>query len=502
MVVLAPIAISTGVVFVAARTIPPPVSSLGAYLGWWIALSAAATLVLSAAGRIWRRFLPLVALLRLSLVFPDGAPSRFRTAMRLGTLETLEERIAEAKRGRHDATPAEAAERLLVLVAALDRHDGLTRGHSERVRAYSQTIGRQLGLTTWELDALNWAALLHDIGKLEVPREILAKDGPPSDEEWAILRRHPELGEPFTEPLRDWLGEWCDAVVDHHERWDGAGYPHGKAGRDISLAGRIVAVADVFDVITSSRSYKQASTIVAARQELTRCAGTQFDPEVVRAFLAVSLERARPATRILSWLAHAPILARIPATAAGTLSAAVVVASSTASTPVFARDGRGTHAGARATTRVAPVEGLVGSSRARPRKASAGLRTPPSSREPGAPTSPAADEPTRSTPAPPSDNGPLPPPTTTPEPPATPPPAPGDTVPRPGQPVPAPTPPDPPPLPAPELPPLPGPELPPLPSPELPPPPSPEVPSPPLPAVPTTETPSLPVPALPSLPGG
>jgi len=298
-----------------------------AYLGWWLGLSGAATLVLVAVGRITRRLLPLAALLRLSLVFPDGAPSRFSTALQSGTVKTLEQRLAEARQDNAGVTTTVAAHRLLVLVAALESHDSLTRGHSERVRAYAQMIGQELRLQPHELDLLNWAALLHDVGKLEIPTEILTKKGRPTETEWAAIRRHPELGEKLVTPLRDWLGEWSDAVGYHHERWDGGGYPRGVAGADIPLAGRIVAVADAFDVITSSRSYKQASGPSAARGEMARCAGAQFDPEIVRALLAISLGRHRFATGPLAWLADAAILARIPLlSTTGTVAAAVAVA--------------------------------------------------------------------------------------------------------------------------------------------------------------------------------
>jgi putative nucleotidyltransferase with HDIG domain len=253
-------------VWLATRLVSPPSGSLGLYLLWWLGLSLFATLALVAVGRACRRLLPLAALLRLSLVFPDATPSRFRTAAASGTVRTLERRLAEAK--QRDSTPAESAQQLLALAAALDEHDGLTRGHSERVRAYSQLIGRELGLGRPELELLNWAALLHDIGKLEIPGEILNKRGRPTDEEWATIRSHPRLGESLVVPLRTWLGEWADAVGDHHEHWDDRGYPSGLAGTDISLAGRIIAVADVFDVITSTRSYKQASTMAAARAEI------------------------------------------------------------------------------------------------------------------------------------------------------------------------------------------------------------------------------------------
>jgi putative nucleotidyltransferase with HDIG domain len=336
-----PVAVSVAVVFAVSSVVAPPHGSRALYVCWWVALSAAATVALITAGKLSRRLLPLATLMRLSLVFPDGAPSRFRVARRSGTVATLEERLADARAADRDRTTFEAAQLLLQLVAHLDDHDRLTRGHSERVRAYAQSIGRELGLGRPELDLLNWAALLHDVGKLEVPHEVLTKQGRPTPKEWELLRRHPEAGAELAAPLRDWLGEWGDAIEEHHERWDGTGYPHGLAATDISLAGRIVAVADVYDVITSSRSYKRAGSAAAARRELARCAGTQFDPTIVRAFLAMSVRSRRVVTGPLSWLAHAPVLARVPlAPAAGVVSAAVV-ATGVAASPAPAPAGRG-----------------------------------------------------------------------------------------------------------------------------------------------------------------
>jgi len=326
-----PIVSSVGVVYTATRFVAPPADSFVRYLAWWAGLSAAATLVLLVVGRLSRRLLPLAALLRLSLVFPDGAPSRFRTALASSTVKSLAERLTEAKRDRN-VTPKVAAQRLLALVALLDTHDSLTRGHSDRVRAYAQMIGSGLGLNDRDVELLNWSALLHDIGKLEVPREILAKDGRPSDSEWAVLRRHPEFGDALVQPLSPWLGEWCKAVSDHHERWDGTGYPNGTGGKEISLGGRIVAVADVYDVITSTRTYKQASSAAQGRKEIARCAGTQFDPEIVRAFLGISLRPHRFAGP-LAWLGQATVLARFPiGSVAGSLSAAALAVGVTAST--------------------------------------------------------------------------------------------------------------------------------------------------------------------------
>ncbi len=328
---LAPLAVSVVFVRFASQVVPAPAGSLWLFLLWWLGLSALATVVLVLVDRATRRVLPLAALLRLSLVFPDQAPSRFKVALRSGSVERLRDRVAATEAAAAAITPSDSAARLLELVAALNIHDSLTRGHCERVRAYSVMIGEELGLTAAELDLLNWAALLHDVGKLLVPGEILAKTGKPSAEEWGVLRRHPLFGEELVEPMREWLGVWTEAIGFHHERWDGTGYPHGLQGESIPLAGRIVAVADVFDVMTSSRSYKKGGAASEARAELARCAGSQFDPAVVRAFLNVSLGRMRLVMGPLSWLAHAPLLGRLPLTPAmGTLAGAFTVAAGSA----------------------------------------------------------------------------------------------------------------------------------------------------------------------------
>ena len=308
-VVLAPIAVSVGFVAVASRVVRRPEQWYG-LVCWWVGLTLAATLVLLATERVLRRALPLVALFRLSLVFPDHAPSRFKVAMRTNTLRQLQRSLEAGELDQADFQ--EAAERLVALAGALNAHDRMTRGHTERVRAYTLMIGEELHLPKDDLDRLHWAGLVHDIGKLEVPPSILNKQGRPDDDEWAILKGHPAAAIPMLDPLRPWLGEWADAASQHHERWDGEGYPLGLAGEAISLSGRIVAVADAFDVMTSVRSYKKAMTPEAAREELARCAGTQFDPNVVRAFLNISVGKLRLVMGPLSWLAQAPVLGNIP----------------------------------------------------------------------------------------------------------------------------------------------------------------------------------------------
>jgi len=203
-------------------------------------------------------------------------------------------------------------------------------------------IATELGINESDRAKLHWAALLHDVGKMSVSPAILNKQGSPTDEEWQELRRHPGAASVYLQPLRPWLGSWLDAATQHHEHWDGAGYPRGLAGNEISVAGRIVAVADAYDVMTSIRSYKTASTPDEARAELARCAGTQFDPRVVRAFLSVSTRNLTDVAGPLSWLTHWPRLAEAASalgsagsTAAGSLATAAAVVTLTV-TPAIA----------------------------------------------------------------------------------------------------------------------------------------------------------------------
>ncbi|HWJ33507.1 MAG TPA: HD-GYP domain-containing protein, partial [Gaiellaceae bacterium] len=316
-----------------------PTSSLWVFLAWWFGVSLVASGVVTALYAVTRRLLPLGGLLGLSLVFPDRAPSRFRIALAAGTVESLQTRLQQMRERDEELDAQEAAEILLQLVAALDVHDRITRGHAERVRGYAAGLGRELGLNDDDVDRLNWSALLHDVGKLEVASEILNKAGRPTDEEWETLRRHPLEGELLVEPLRDWLGDWIDAVGYHHENWDGSGYPRGAAGEAIPLAGRIVAIADVYDVITSARSYKQAATPAEARAELVRCAGTQFEPRLVRAFVNLSLGRMRLVSGPLTWLSNAPLLVRLPLTPSlgATIGGVAALATAATASPAVAR---------------------------------------------------------------------------------------------------------------------------------------------------------------------
>lgn len=297
---------AAGAAFAVGRAVPAPPGP--AALVWWISLLGIATLVAMLVERVARRMLPLAVLLKLSLAFPDRAPSRFRLARSAGNVRQLHDRIAMAKEHGVSDDPSRAAMQILELVAALSAHDRKTRGHSERVRAFTDMLADELPLGPDDRDRLRWAALLHDVGKLRVPGRILNKPGKPDPYEWERLKEHPEAGARLVEPLLPWLGQWGPTIVQHHERFDGRGYPNGLAGQEISLGARLVSVADSFEVMTAARAYKRPMTVPAARRELAACAAAQFDPNVVRAFLNISLGRLWLAVGPTSWLAVTPVL--------------------------------------------------------------------------------------------------------------------------------------------------------------------------------------------------
>jgi hypothetical protein len=295
-----PVACSVGAALLFQRLVYQPATVVLFGL-WWLGMLSCCAIVFLALELVARRVLPLAVLLKMGMAFPGRAPRRLAVARRAASVRDLSRRVEEARAHGLADQPTEAAERIVILAASLSAHDPTTRGHAERVRALTDMIAEELHLTSDHRDRLRWSSLLHDIGKLTVHPDVLNKDGNPSDAEWEILRRHPLEGAQLTAPIAGWLGEWSNTIAEHHERFDGAGYPYGLAGRRISLGGRIVAVADSYDVMTSPRSYRKPMSPEKARQELAACAGSQFDPDIVRAFLAVSIWRLRLIAP-LSWL--------------------------------------------------------------------------------------------------------------------------------------------------------------------------------------------------------
>jgi len=305
VVVPAVVGIAAGAVL--THVLPRP-SGFGAAALSFATVSLVMLVTIVALERAGRRLLPLAALLNLSLLFPDNAPKRFAVARRVGKPRDLQRQLQEARdRG---VTGGEVAhmQMVLELVAALSVHDRQTRGHSERVRVFSDLIADEMKLAPGDRARLRWASLLHDIGKLVVPSEILSKPAKLTTSEMDNVRRHPDEGARLIAPLAQWLGEWSGAVPHHHERFDGLGYPRGLAGDEISLAGRIVAVADSYEVMTAVRPYRKPIGVTAARQELVKCSGAQFDPVVVRAFLNISVGRLWRDVGMGSWIAQLPVI--------------------------------------------------------------------------------------------------------------------------------------------------------------------------------------------------
>ena len=223
-----------------------------------------------------------------------GADEALYAAKKLGRDRTVvyNPEIAETlmvATGQSTPRSERHSETVLALAEVIDIRDTGTAAHSETVGRYAGALARELGLPGEVVERVRFGGIVHDVGKIGIPDSVLRKPGWLSDEDWVEMRRHPEIGARILRGanLED-IGEW---VLDHHERPDGQGYPNGKRGPDIPLEARILAVADAYEAMTSDRVYRPAMSAEAAREELRACAGSQFDPRVVEAFIAL-LERS------------------------------------------------------------------------------------------------------------------------------------------------------------------------------------------------------------------
>ena len=173
---------------------------------------------------------------------------------------------------------------LRALTASIDAKDPYTRGHSERVAYMSARLAEALGMNATKIELVHTTGMVHDVGKIGVPEAVLCKPGKLTKEEFDQIKQHPAIGYnilkgiPAIEPM-------LPGVLHHHERWDGKGYPHGLAGKDIPELGRLLALADTFDAMSSTRSYRPALPRETVLEEIRNCAGTQFDPELAPVFV-------------------------------------------------------------------------------------------------------------------------------------------------------------------------------------------------------------------------
>ena len=188
---------------------------------------------------------------------------------------------------------AQTTHAIHALTAAASARDGDTHEHANRMVELAEATAHRLNCDGDEIRLIRLAALLHDIGKIGIPDAILHKPGPLTSEEWSVMRSHPEIGRNILERTGGVLRSLANVVAAHHERWDGSGYPLRLKGEDIPLGARILSVVDSYDAMTARRVYREPLSSEEARAELQRCAGSQFDPCVVVAFLAALDKQGR-----------------------------------------------------------------------------------------------------------------------------------------------------------------------------------------------------------------
>jgi HD-GYP domain-containing protein (c-di-GMP phosphodiesterase class II) len=178
------------------------------------------------------------------------------------------------------------------LTSAVDAKDAYTCGHSERVALLSRHLAQEIKLSEHGVERIYMAGLLHDVGKIGVPEAVLQKTGKLTNEEFELMKKHPEIGARILHDIKQ-IEDIIPGVLHHHERYDGKGYPANLSGQGIPLMGRIICLADCFDAMTSNRTYRRALPLEVALTEIRRCSGTQFDPELAEAFLSVGADKFR-----------------------------------------------------------------------------------------------------------------------------------------------------------------------------------------------------------------
>jgi putative nucleotidyltransferase with HDIG domain len=209
------------------------------------------------------------------------------------------------------------APEIAMLQAFLSSYDHDTYEHVYRIAGTAVEVAYSLDLTEEDAGLVYLSALLHDIGKVTIPSAILQKRGPLDEGEQQVMRLHPQIGQHMLTQAGGVFGRLADIVVAHHERWDGLGYPFGLAGEDIPLSGRILAVVDSFDAMTSARAYQKPQSMAVAYAEVEQCAGSQYDPRVVAAFLSACDTRIVVNTDLIA----SPFVPRLARTNVSALSA-------------------------------------------------------------------------------------------------------------------------------------------------------------------------------------
>ncbi len=203
--------------------------------------------------------------------------------------------VHEERARRADAEMALTAlqesyfEMVRTLASVVEMKDSTTRNHLDRTYQYALRLTQRVAPDLGRDPSIGYGYLLHDIGKIGIPESILKKPGPLTDDEWAVMRTHPLIGVQVVAPIK-FLGDAVHVIRSHHERWDGRGYPEGLAGEEIHVAARIFTIVDTFDAMTSERPYQPALPVTDALEEIERCAGTQFDPDLAAAFVQMCVD--------------------------------------------------------------------------------------------------------------------------------------------------------------------------------------------------------------------